>query len=375
MRIVVLGTRGMPNVMGGIETHCEQLYPHLVEEGCEIVVFTRKPYVDVSRASFKGIKLIPLPCPKSKYLETIVHTFIGIFAAKRLNPDILHIHAIGPALCMPLARILGMKVVMTSHGPDYEREKWGTVAKGVLKLGERAGSIWAHGVICISKPIADNIKAKYNRDAVIIPNGVNVPPIAETEDVLQQFGLEKRRYILSTGRLVPEKGFHHLIDAFNTLSFNNWKLAIAGRTHVEDRYSIELQEQGRKNPNVVFTGFLTGKPLHELYTHAGLFVLPSSYEGLPFTLLEAMSYGLSCIASNIPGNKNVELDGDRYFEPGDVKGLAEKIRKFVNQPLSYEERNKQVQLIKQRYNWNQIAQNTLEVYRNVSSLPSARVVI
>jgi glycosyltransferase involved in cell wall biosynthesis len=365
MRIVVLGTRGMPNVMGGIETHCEQLYPHLVEKGCEIIVFTRKPYVDVSRISFKGVKLIPLPCPKSKYLETFVHTFIGIFAAKRINPDILHIHAIGPALFIPLARILGMKVVMTNHGPDYQREKWGTLAKGILKFGERAGSTWANGVICISKPIADDIKSKYKRDAAIIPNGVNVPPIAETEDTLKQFGLEKGRYILSTGRLVPEKGFHHLIDAFNTLSFKNWKLAIAGRTHVEDRYSIELQEKGRKNPNVVFTGFLTGKPLHELYTHAGLFVLPSSYEGLPFTLLEAMSYGLSCIASNIPGNRNVELDEDRYFEPGNVEQITSKIIQFARNPLSSDEREKQIRTIAEKYDWAKIADRTLDVYRSV----------
>lgn len=365
MRIVVLGTRGLPNVMGGIETHCEMLYPNLVEKGCEIIILTRKPHVDISLTTFKGIKLIPLPCPKSKYLETIIHTFIGILVAKRFKPDLLHIHAIGPALFIPLARLLGMKVIMTNHGPDYEREKWGKVAKWILKLGERLGSIWANKIICISKPIANNIKARYNRDPVIIPNGVIIPTSVETEDILQQFGLEKGRYILSTGRLVPEKGFHHLIEAFNAISTNNWKLVIAGKTHVEDKYSIELKEKGSKNPNIIFTGFLTGKPLQELYTHAGLFVLPSSYEGLPLSLLEAMSYGLSCLASDIPGNRNVELDEDRYFKAGDVKGLAEKIEKYIKTPFTIEERRKQILYIDHHYNWNQIAQKTLEVYKSV----------
>jgi len=369
MKIAVLGTRGIPNVMGGIESHCEHLYPYLAESGCEVTVFTRKPYVDSAIKSYKGITLIPLGCVRNKYLEAFLHTFMGVFATKRIKPDIVHIHAIGPSLFIPLARCLGMKVVMTNHGPDYQREKWGKLAKFVLQLGERLGSKWAHGLICISQPIADDIKGKYNREATVLPNGVRIPQIAETEDVLKQYDLVKGKYILSVGRLVPEKGFHHLIDAFNALPPNSWKLVIVGRTHVEDKYSVDLKEKGSKNPRIVFTGFLTGKPLHELYSHAGLFILPSSYEGLPIALLEAMSYGLSCIASDIPGSRNVGLDDDRYFEPGNSEQVTSKMIQFIRNPLSSDEREKQIRVIAENYDWAKIAERTLEVYKKILGLP------
>jgi glycosyltransferase involved in cell wall biosynthesis len=179
---------------------------------------------------------------------------------------------------------------------------------------------------------------KYNRDAIVLPNGVKIPQIAETEDVLTQYDLLKGRYVLSVGRLVPERGFHNLIDAFNMLPCNDWKLVIVGRIHHEDRYSVELKEKGSTNRNIIFTAFLTGKPLQELYSHAGLFVLPSSHEGFPMALLEAMSYGLSCIASHIPGIINIGLDEERFFESGNIGQLTSRMATFMNKPFSADER-------------------------------------
>ncbi len=372
MKIVVLGTRGFPNVQGGIEEHCRNLYPRLAKRGCKVVVFTRKSYVDTTITTYEDVKLIPLPCPKNKFLESFLHTLYGVFAAKKVHPDILHIHAIGPSLFTPLARLLGLKVVMTNHGPDYQRKKWGKLAKVILKLSENLGSRWANDIIGVSESIAGSIREKYNRDVAVIPNGVTVPAILKTENVLRKYGLERKKYILTVGRFVPEKGFHDLINAFNSfttlncqLTTDNWKLVIVGRADHEDKYSLDLKEKAGKNRNVVLAGFLTGEPLQELYSHAGLFVLPSYHEGLPIVLLEAMSYGLSCIASDIPANRNIELSEDRFFKAGDVKALAIKVKEFIAKPLSEEDRKNQISMISERYDWEKIAEKTLEVYGKV----------
>ena len=364
-RIVVLGTRGFPNVQGGIETHCENLYPRLAELGWEVIVLTRKPYVDVNQKTYKGVDLIPLSCPKNKFLEAFSHTLFGVIAARRLSPDILHIHGIGPSLFVPLARLLRLKVVMTNHGPDYNRDKWGRLAKGILRLGERLGSRWANKVICISDPIAENIRQRHNKEVTVIPNGVNLPQLCETQDSLDKYSLTKGRYVLSVGRLVPEKGFHDLIVAFNALHPNGWKLVIIGRADHEDSYSSGLREKARSNVNIVMTGFLTGKPLQELYSHAGLFVLPSYYEGLPIALLEAMSYGLPCVASDISANRNTGLNEDRFFTPNSPRELSTMIEQFISTPFTQEEKERQLQMIADKFDWNKIAEKTLEVYERV----------
>lgn len=380
LKIAVLGTRGFPGVQGGIEVHCENLFPRLVNKGCEVVVFTRKPYIDLNIDTYKGVNFTPLYCPKNKFLEAFLHTFIGVFAARKYSPDILHFHAIGPSLFIPLARLLGLKVVMTNHGPDYQRKKWGKPAKTVLRVGEQLGCKWANGVITISKTISDHIKDKYDRNVAVIPNGVTMSEILQSDSNLRKYGLDKGKYILSVGRFVPEKGFHDLIDAFNQLSTcnskthnphpqlstQNWKLVIVGDADHEDKYSLSLKEKASRINNIILTGFLVGKPLQELYSHAGLFVLPSYYEGLPIVLLEAMSYGLSCIASNISANRDVRiLAEDRFFEAGNINGLTKKIEVFIDRPLTDEEKRTQLNKISESYDWDKIADKTFEVYQRL----------
>ncbi len=376
MKIAVTGTRGFPDVQGGVESHCEQLYTHMVENGCDIIVFTRKPYVAPNLYAYKGVSLIPIGCPKGKFLESIVHTFMSVLKAWKLKPDILHIHAIGPSLFTPFARALSMRVVVTNHGPDYKRKKWPLPAKLFLKFCEWMGMTFANEVIAIADNISGDIKQKFGRDTIVIPNGVEIPRLIDTNNALEKFGLQKKRYILTVGRFVPEKGFHDLIEAFsstrmdpdksNGLQEGNWKLVIVGSADHEDKYSQGLRLKAGENNNIILTGFLTGQPLMELYTHAGLFVLPSYYEGLPIVLLEAMSYGLSCIVSDIPANRSLELDDDRFFEAGDVKALSEKIKEFLNKPWGEEEKTKQIGLIAGKYNWDKIADETLKVYKHIA---------
>lgn len=363
MKVIVIGTRGFPGVQGGVESHCEHLYPYLIKLGCDITVFTRKSYINPEYNLYKGIKLIPVNCPQNKFLEAIVHTFKSVLKARKLGPDLVHLHAVGPSLFAPLARLLGMKVVVTNHGPDYMRKKWSLPAKAFLKFCERMGVLFANEIVTIAGNIAADIKRKYGRDSTIIPNGVNIPRPADTEESLKKYDINKKKYILSVGRFVPEKGFDDLMDTFNQGTFDGWKLVIVGDADHEDKYSIELKAKAKENPNILLTGFLTGQSLHELYSHAGLFVLASYYEGLPIVLLEAMSYGLSCIASDIQANRNVELDNERFFIPGNIKLLEAKIQNFINAPWDERMKKQQIAYVEDKFNWNTIATETLKVYK------------
>jgi glycosyltransferase involved in cell wall biosynthesis len=328
--------------------------------------------VDVSQDMYEGVALIPLSCPKNKFLEAILHTLHGVIRTRGVSPDVLHIHGIGPSLGVPLAKLLGLTVVVTNHGPDYNRAKWGGLAKLVLRLGERLGSCWADEIICISDSIAKDVREKYKRNPTVIPNGVNIPQLCETHGTLNQYGLAKEKYVLAVGRLVPEKGFHDLIEAFNVLQPVGWKLLIIGRADHEDSYSLCLRESAASNNNIILTGFLKGKPLDELYTHADLFVLPSYYEGLPIVLLEALSYGLNCVVSDIPANRNIPLQEERFFEPGNVEEIAARMEKFMKAPISEEEKAVYRFLIAEEYDWGSIAKKTKSVYDSVVVQPSRR---
>lgn len=382
MKIAVLGTRGFPDIQGGVESHCENLYTRLAKMGCDVTVFGRKPYLKIGTVPtsmqttvrgqplfYKDVTLIAISCPTNKFLEALVHTFKGVFAARKLKPDILHIHAVGPSLLVPFARLMGFKVVMTNHGPDYARKKWNWFAKLILWKGEWLGSVFSNAVICISETIASDIRRRFHREVTVIPNGVDTPEIVRTDEALKKYGLEKGKYLLAVGRFVPEKGLHDLVEAFGIASApagprnDGWKLVIAGDADHEDKYSLSLKQKVKTNPSIISTGFISGVPLKELYSNAGLFVLPSYYEGLPIVLLEAMSYGLSCIVSDIPANREVELSEDRFFKPGDVKKLSEKIKEFIGRSMTDEAKEKQINMIKDKYNWESIAIRTLDIYK------------
>jgi len=367
MKIAVVGTRGFPGVQGGVEKHCEELYPRLVKLGCDVLVFTRTPYISSEERlkEWKGVKFFHLWCPRKKSLEAITHTFLAVFLAKKWKPDILHIHAIGPSLVAPFARALGLKVIMTHHGPDYERAKWGNLAKRVLKMGEKRGVIYSNRIIAISKGIKEHIKAKFGKEAVFIPNGVYIPEIISPGEELKRWGLKPKGYVFTACRFVPEKGLHDLIEAYRQLKNPTFKLVIAGDADHETSYSRKLKKLASETPGVVLTGFVSGKRLGELFSNAGLFVLPSYYEGLPIALLEALSYGLPVLVSDISQHKELPLEEYRYFQKGNVNDLAEKLVELFNVGISEEEKDKYFSLIRECYNWDKIAEKTLKVYKEV----------
>jgi glycosyltransferase involved in cell wall biosynthesis len=365
LNIVVTGTRGIPDIQGGVETHCQELFPRIAaSKGFDITVIRRKNYTRDRLTSYKGVALYDIRDIRKKSFEAIVHTFRAIWAAKwKFKADIVHIHAIGPALLTPFARLLGMKVVFTHHGPDYDREKWGKAAKFMLRSGERMGCKFANRIIVISNVINDIVKCKYNRtDAYLIPNGVSTPVIISDCSYLRETGVESRKYIFAMGRFVPEKNFHSLIKAFARLHQTEYKLVIAGDADIEDEYSKELKSLA-KNNGVILTGFIKGDKLHALLSHARLFVIPSSHEGLPISLLEAMSYGLPVLASDIPANKEVNLPASCYFHYDEnivtnlSRSLADKIK---DDSIPHYDMSS--------YNWDKIAEQTREVYSNLRSL-------
>lgn len=359
MKIAVIGTRGIPNIQGGVETHCQELYPRLAQSGYDVTIIRRSCYVekDNQLSEYKGVKLKDIYAPKKKSLEAIVHSILAVIEAKNMKADILHIHAIGPALVTPLARLLGLKVVLTHHGPDYDRQKWGRLAKLMLKSGERLGVHYANEVIVISEVINQIIQQKYNRnDAHLIYNGVpEHTKDSDSTSYLQSLGIEKQQYILTMGRFVPEKGFDLLIHAFKEIKNNPFKLVIAGDADHETPYSSQLKTLA-KEEGVILTGFITGKKLQEITAHARLFVLPSFHEGLPIALLEAMSYRLDVLVSDIPANMEVNLPEESYFQTGNVEALGAALEKKLSNAYSLKSYDMSL------YNWDTIAKQVAEVY-------------
>lgn len=370
MKIVVIGTRGIPEIQGGVETHCQELYPRIAAMGHDVTVIRRKPYVthENRRQSYKGVRLIDLYAPRSKSLEAIVHTTLAILRARTLNPDVLHIHAIGPAITAPLARLLGMKVVMTNHGPDYDRQKWGRMAKAVLRAGERMGTRFSNRVIVISKVISSILANNYGRtDTTLIYNGVNIRQPATETDCIGRLGLSGGDYILATGRFVKEKGFNDLIEAYTKLPRQlreRYKLVIAGDADHPDSYSQSLHRLGSTTPGVIMPGMVRGQMLHQLLSHAALFAMPSYHEGLPIALLEALSYRLDVAVSNIPANCIEQLCRYTDFFPvGDTDALASLMQtKLDNAPADAPLR-RTYDLTP--YNWDNIAAATVELYRTL----------
>ena len=360
---MVLGIRGMPNVQGGIETHAEQLYPRLAKQGINVQVLVRTPFVPRTQRFLGPIRLRRIWAPRRAGAEALVHSVIGVCYAGLARPDILHIHGIGPAIVTPIARLLGLRVVVTHHGRDYEREKWGAFARWVLRTGERFGMRYSHARIAISQVIADFVLEKYRQQSYLIPNGVAAVTPATADHHVRRFGLEPGRYFLQVSRMVPEKRQLDLIRAYASAPPQGWRLALVGRLD-GDSYSDSVAAAAR-DADVVLTGYLTGESLRQMYSHAGAFVLPSSHEGLPIALLEALSYGLPVVASDIPANVEIGLDSSSYFPLGDTVALADRLKELARTPVAVDTRMARTAWTARRYDWDRVAELTFEVYRSL----------
>jgi len=365
--VYVLGLRGLPDIQGGIETHAENLYPLVSERGILVTCATRRPYHNKNLNEWRGVKLLPIWAPRSQYLEALLHSVLAVFKAAIIRPDLVHIHAVGPALVTPLARLFGLRVVVTHHGPDYDREKWNKLAKIVLRMGEWSGMRFSTRRIVISQVIADHVRDRYGAESNIIPNGVPLPELDADRAVLKRFGLESERYVLLVSRFVPEKRHLDLIEGFAQAKLPGWKLALVGDTdHRPSDYVRLLWERAAGNSDVVLTGFLTGDDLKALYQYAGVFVLPSSHEGLPISLLEALSFGLRCLASSIPANLCVGLGEHAYFPLGDTTEMSRKLRALALADWTEKDKFHIRQWVEETYDWRKIADQTVSLYQDAT---------
>jgi glycosyltransferase involved in cell wall biosynthesis len=361
--IVALGLRGLPNVPGGVEAHASELYPRLRTLGADVTVVGRLPYrPSAAPSTWRGVTIKWLWAPKIQGVESLVHTFIGVVYAAIRRPDVVHIHAVGPWLFAPLAKLLGLKVVVTHHGQDYLREKWNGPARAVLRLGERLGMRFADERIVISNSILALAHERYHRSATLIPNGVsNVRP-AVSKRLLDKYGLTPLRYIVQVSRLVPEKRQLDLIAAFNAAKLPDWKLLLVGGAQGSQHYANRVREQCAANATIINTGFLTPPEVQELLSHAGIFALPSSHEGLPIALLEAMVLGTPVLASDIPANREMGLDDASYFPVGDTETLAVRLRELSEAaPAARAIMAARLRDACGRFNWDSIAESTMQV--------------
>jgi glycosyltransferase involved in cell wall biosynthesis len=381
MKIVMIGQKGLPNTYGGVETHVAHLATRLVRAGHQVIAYARRWYSPKGTTSYNGIKVVRMFSVHLKQLDAITNVFFAtLHAMFVVRPDVYHYHGVGPALLAWMPRVFAPKstVVVTFHSIDRLHEKWGWFAKFMLKLGERASVAFGHSVIAVGKTIAEYIQKTYGVDAVYIPNGISPRRAATDPILLEPFGLHPFDYVLMVSRLVPHKGAHTLIEAWKIARakqptlFRGLKLAIVGGSAFTDDYVRSLQTAAAADPSVVMTGYQSNESLEALFTGARFVVQPSVTEGLSLALLEAMAYGKAVIATDIPENREVFGVYGVTFPVNDVEVLAEKMIAFVQDPMQAASLGHVARTyVEDNYNWDDIATETLNIYRHHTVAPEA----
>lgn len=356
MKVCVIGTRGFPQIEGGVEKHCESLYP-LLDNDIDVTVYRRKAYVK-SDKWYERISFCDLPSTTIKGVETVVHSFLASVDALIKKPDVVHFHNIGPALFSPIIKLRKIPVVLTYHSPNYEHKKWGNFARKLLLFSEKIALKTSDKIIFVNQFQMEKYDKKVRKKSVYVPNGINQMDISPNTDYLEKIGIEKNKYILSVGRITLEKGFDTLIKAYKLAQKEGYKLVIAGGVEFENVYMKELEELSR-DEDVIFTGYVYGDKLAQLYTNAALYVLASNNEGFPLVLLEAMRYGLDVLVSDIPATHLVKLDGEDYFERGNHEILGQKISTRLQNP-------KRRQYDLSEFDWKEVAKTMSNIFHEVA---------
>lgn len=371
MKIAMLGQKRIPSREGGVEIVVEELSTRMVKKGHEVVCYNRggKHVLDKNQKvanlkEYKGVKLVKTFTIDKKGLAAMTSSFFATIKILFSASDVVHYHAEGPCAWMWIIKAFSKKrIIATIHGLDWQRAKWGGFATKYIKFGEKVAVKCADEIIVLSKNVQDYFEKEYNRKTVFIPNGVSKPEIVDAEIIKDKFNLEKDSYILFLGRMVPEKGIHYLISAFKEIKTDK-KLVIAGGASDTDSYFTELKEMAASDDRIIFTGFVQGKELDELYSNAYIYCLPSDLEGMPLSLLEAMSYGNCCLTSDIDECSQVIEDKGVTFKKSDLEDLKEKLQELCKKKKVVEEYKKNAQkFILKKYNWDDVVDKTLKLYR------------
>ena len=366
LNIAMLGHKHMLSREGGIEIVVNELATRMAARGHQVTCYDRNTHHvsggEVEKAKeYRGVKIIPVWTIEKKGLAAMTSSLSAAWKATWGKYDVVHIHAEGPAAMSWLPKIRGKSVVVTVHGLDWARAKWGGFATKYIKWGEKQAVKHADEIIVLSRGVQEYFQKTYGRKTVFIPNGVNMPEPKHADEIKKLWGLEKDSYVLFLGRIVPEKGLRYLVEAWKGIKTDK-KLVIAGGSSDTEAFMNELKQMSPEN--AVFTGFQQGRVLEELYSNAYIYCLPSDLEGMPLSLLEAMSYGNCCLVSDIAECAEVVEDKAAVFPKGNVNELRRVLQQLLDDPKTVGKyKVRAADFICQKYNWDDVVDKTLEIYR------------
>ena len=372
MKVAMIGHKVVPSRRGGIENVLTTLCPKLVDMGLDVTCYNRSSdkveneYVGtVKNNMYKGVKIKNAWTLNVRGFAAMIASFTAAISASFCDYDVVHFHAEGPCAALWIPKLFGKKCVATVHGLDWQREKWGKgFASKYIKFGEKVLAKYADEVIVLSQAAYDYFKETYNRETTIIHNGIERPERKDAAIITEKYGLLKESYISVVSRLTAEKGIHYLIDAYNKIETDK-KLVIAGDTSDTDDYVNMLQDKAKGNKNIIFTGFVSGDALKEIYSNSYINVLPSDLEGMSLCLLESLAYKNALLCSDIPENTSVAEDRAVYFKKGNVDDLAEKLKLLCDDKEYVEKLRDGVdEFILNKYSWQDVAEETCRLYKN-----------
>lgn len=383
MRIAMIGHKRIPSREGGVEIVVEELSTRMVALGHDVTAYNRGGHhvagkendiptqKCVKRKEYKGVRLITVPTYSKKSLNAIVYATLATLHAIVGRYDVIHYHAEGCCALLRLPHMFGIHTIATIHGLDWQRSKWGGFATRFLLYGEKKAAKYADEIIVLSRNVQNYFEETYQRETQYIPNGITIPKIRPANRITKAYGLQANHYILFLARIVPEKGLHYLLDAYKQIDTDMPLVIAGGSSHTED-YMKEITKKAAEDSRVIMTGFIQGERLEELYSNCYLYVLPSDIEGMPISLLEAMSYGRRCLCSDIPENQETAGKLSEYFRKSDVEDLREKLENIVSQEKAMrtcdkdDADNKSIkqkqEYVAQYYNWDDVVEKTLALY-------------
>ena len=374
MKIAVIGAKGLPPTQGGIEHYCAEVFPRMVAQGHSVDLFARSSYTNSSWLEnyyFEGVKVISLPDVRMRGVDAFVTSALGSLAANGKKYDIVNFQALGPSLFTGLSRITSKsKIVVTCHGLDWQRAKWGNFSTRLIQMGERTAAHCAHEIIAVSNALKTHFLQTYGREVVYIPTAPASYAKSDPDFAYgSKLGLSRGKYMLFLGRLVPEKRPDLLVEAFRKLQPQNWKLVLAGGVSNTESFTSQLLEKVADNRNIVFAGELRGARLAEIVRGAGLFVLPSDVEGLPMAMLEAMRERIPILASDIPPHKQLIGGGrGRFFEAGSLESCIDELSWATENSTHMAAMAQNAQkYVNHNYSWDYITNETLNLYKTLLS--------
>lgn len=368
MKIAMIGHKRVPSREGGIEIAVEELSVRLTALGHQVDCYNRWQGFGAGamrpRREYKGIRLIRIPTLANPSLNAFIYSVLAVLRAVIGRYDVIHFHAEGPCAMTFLPRWLGIPVVSTIHGLDWQRAKWGRFATRYLLWGEGNAARYSDALIVLSNGNQRYFRHTYGRETIYIPNGVNLKPCPEPEEIGRRWNLESNGYILFLSRLVPEKGLHYLISAYKKMDTDK-RLVIAGELTKNNEYVKRIRGMAGDDPRILFTDFVQGQVLEELMANCCVYVLPSDIEGMSISLLEAMSYGVRCLVSDIEENVDVSGGFAMSFPKGNAAMLQSCLERMLGEDVSLHDRERQIAFVREKYSWDHAVDEHIRVYGQV----------